>query len=410
MSALVSSLTGTVIESAFNHFAHPVNWPDAGSGLAAYILTKSNLPLPDGLRVSPRSVEAAAFRRTPELAAFGYYIALNATDDGLSQEWARGYTRLRGRQIITPDRNSFFFNSVELLGVAVGAASCVRVDESDRQWLLNHVRQGFVDHLFIGLSSELLAVCAARVLGDLSISGPLFSKPIATPAELEIYELCLLITIATFLPGVLKTEHLLNVNDLERELVKRTLSHPVSIRDAIDAVTLYVALTNAVEHSLLSSGPNIGSVSTISALCRRFQLFADRLRTRQRSRPPLEITDEYDVQDLLHAILRLHFDDVREEEWTPSYAGNASRVDFYLPREQMIVEAKMTRRGLGQREVADELIIDKERYSNMEKVRDLVCFVYDPERRCRNPTALEGDLQEDSDRLRTTVIVCPRGL
>jgi REase_DpnII-MboI len=33
-----------------------------------------------------------------------------------------------------------------------------------------------------------------------------------------------------------------------------------------------------------------------------------------RDRAPFEIKDEYDVQDFLHAILKLHFDDVRPEE------------------------------------------------------------------------------------------------
>ena len=70
----------------------------------------------------------------------------------------------------------------------------------------------------------------------------------------------------------------------------------------------------------------------IVAQCRRFPLFVDRLQNRQRSRNPVCVDDEYDVQDLLHAILKLHFDDVRPEEVTPSYAGSASRVDFYLPR------------------------------------------------------------------------------
>jgi hypothetical protein len=27
-------------------------------------------------------------------------------------------------------------------------------------------------------------------------------------------------------------------------------------------------------------------------------------------------------QDLLHTILKLHFDDIRPEEWTPSYYNN----------------------------------------------------------------------------------------
>jgi hypothetical protein len=74
------------------------------------------------------------------------------------------------------------------------------------------------------------------------------------------------------------------------------------------------------------------------------------------------------VQDLLHAILKLHFDDVRPEEVTPSYAGRASRVDFYLPRERIVVEAKMTRANLGQKEVANQLLIDVARYAQMPTV------------------------------------------
>jgi hypothetical protein len=121
------------------------------------------------------------------------------------------------------------------------------------------------------------------------------------------------------------------------------------------------------------------------------------------------VNDEYDVQDLMHAILRLHFDDVRPEEWTPSYAGKSSRIDFLLPHERMIVEVKMTRRGLGQKEVADELIIDAARYAKAPNVDSLVCFIYDPERRCPNPAALENDLMQNAGPLRVVAVVCPRG-
>src|SRR5262249_18057277 len=57
-------------------------------------------------------------------------------------------------------------------------------------------------------------------------------------------------------------------------------------------------------------------------------LAVDVLRTRRNGRAALEMVGEYDVRYLLHAILRLDFDDVRPEEWSPSYAGSASRMDF----------------------------------------------------------------------------------
>jgi len=116
------------------------------------------------------------------------------------------------------------------------------------------------------------------------------------------------------------------------------------------------------------------------------------------------------VQDLLHAILRLHFDDVRPEEYTPNYGGNASKVDFYLPRERLVVEAKMTRPTLGQREVTDELIIDAARYTQLDGVDALICLVYDPCRRCSNPRTVETDVENSGSRLAVRAVICPQGL
>lgn len=42
------------------------------------------------------------------------------------------------------------------------------------------------------------------------------------------------------------------------------------------------------------------------------------------------MNDEYDVQDIIHALLKIEFDDIRPEEWGTSYAGSNSRMDFYL--------------------------------------------------------------------------------
>lgn len=131
---------------------------------------------------------------------------------------------------------------------------------------------------------------------------------------------------------------------------------------------------------------------------------------RQRQRPPLTVEDEYYVQDLLHAILLLRFEDVRPEENTPSYAGNGSRLDFFLPRERIIVEAKMTRKTLGQKRVVDELLIDCARYSRMPGVDHLVCLIYDPAGECKNPSAIETDIERSGSRLNVRVVVCPRGI
>ena len=76
------------------------------------------------------------------------------------------------------------------------------------------------------------------------------------------------------------------------------------------------------------------AAALVRAICDRFTIFANALAERHDQRATISITDEYDVQDLLGALLKLHFTDVRPEEWTPSYAGNASRMDFLLKSEQ----------------------------------------------------------------------------
>ena len=48
----------------------------------------------------------------------------------------------------------------------------------------------------------------------------------------------------------------------------------------------------------------------------RFHQVSRQLRSRYDGRETLFINDEYDVQDLLHSLLHLHFDDIRPEEWT----------------------------------------------------------------------------------------------
>lgn len=149
-------------------------------------------------------------------------------------------------------------------------------------------------------------------------------------------------------------------------------------------------------------------LSLIEKLCLRFHAAARQLQSRYNDRDTLTIEDEYDVQDLLHAILRLHFEDIRAEEWTPSYAGGSSRVDFLLKAEQIVVEVKKTRASMTQKSLGEQLIIDRARYEVHPDCRTLVCFVYDPEGRIGNPIGIERDLESYNGKLKMRVIIAPK--
>ena len=145
------------------------------------------------------------------------------------------------------------------------------------------------------------------------------------------------------------------------------------------------------------------SLDNLMRLLSKFHLIAKQLRHRYNSRTTLDISDEYDVQDLLHSLLYLYFDDVRSEEWTPSYASKCSRQDFLLKEENIVVEVKKTRNGLSEKELSDQLIIDITRYKVHQNCKTLVCFVYDPEERILNPVGLESDLTSEHDGLKVIV-------
>jgi len=142
----------------------------------------------------------------------------------------------------------------------------------------------------------------------------------------------------------------------------------------------------------LSDGADQQPVKAVLAICDRFHAIAGQLTQRRVGRPTLEVKDEYDVQDLLHALLRLYFDDIRPEEWTPSYGGGSSRMDFLLKGHEIVVEAKMTRKGLTAKEVSEQLIIDAAKYKQHPECKTLVCLVYDPAALLKNPRGIERDL------------------
>jgi hypothetical protein len=156
-----------------------------------------------------------------------------------------------------------------------------------------------------------------------------------------------------------------------------------------------------------SSTPD--SFVLVNQLCSRFHLVAKQIRSRYSDRDTLVINDEYDVQDLLHSLLHIYFDDIRPEEWTPSYAGGCSRVDFLLKDEQIIIEVKKTRDSLRAKQVGEQLIVDIQRYQAHPDCKKLVCFVYDPEGWISNPRGLENDLNRDEDDFIVNVIIVPKG-
>lgn len=114
---------------------------------------------------------------------------------------------------------------------------------------------------------------------------------------------------------------------------------------------------------------------------------------RRKGAQSLLFASEYDIQDLLHALMRPWISDIRPEEFCPSYAGKNTRMDFLLPKHNLVIETKRVRDKAHASNVGDELIIDIEHYRKHQNANHLWCVIYDPDLFISNPKGMINDLE-----------------
>lgn len=189
-------------------------------------------------------------------------------------------------------------------------------------------------------------------------------------------------------------------------------------RSVVEKVSMIAKLTRSTLDGTLETkrsgqrvefaGANLDSVAVVTKVGARFLDVSRQLKRRHGNRPTLAVGDEYDAQDLVHSLLRVFFDDIRAEEWTPSYAGSSARIDFVLPRYRLAIELKHTRPSMTTRELGEQLVVDVTKYAQHPHVRHLVCLVFDPEGSLANPRGIEGDLSKPHEGLGVTVRIYDR--
>ncbi|HRI72620.1 MAG TPA: hypothetical protein PK156_50635, partial [Polyangium sp.] len=165
-----------------------------------------------------------------------------------------------------------------------------------------------------------------------------------------------------FLTGAEEAAHF---KDADHAPIRRSLSEKLShlaslVRRLVDGTIE----TKWHGRRLGFAGAHLDSVKVAQVLGTRLVDVARQLKRRHSKRPTLELNDEYDYQDLLHGLLRVFFDDVRAEAYSPDYAGGASRVDFRLPAFRLAIELKHPK-SFKDKELGDQLIVDIERYQKI---------------------------------------------
>jgi hypothetical protein len=148
-------------------------------------------------------------------------------------------------------------------------------------------------------------------------------------------------------------------------------------------------------------------IERLELLLGRFHIFAKQLQSRYESRPSIDFKDEYDVQDALHALLKLHWTDVIKEEYAPRYASKNSKIDFILTGLAVGIEVKMAGESLRDKRIADQLIIDIERYQTHPNCKHLIFLIYDPKGILSDPNHIKRDLESKSRSMGITVVISP---
>lgn len=175
---------------------------------------------------------------------------------------------------------------------------------------------------------------------------------------------------------------------------------------------LLEATQNGVDRELISKNDDhsvsnniINTDNIIVHILSSFSRVLSSINDRHAGRDGFRVEDEYDVQDLLRSLLVAFFDDVRDEEQVPSFAGGGTRVDLYLKNEKRFIEVKMTSSAARDRQVGNQLTSDIPHYKKHPGCEKLYCFVFDPGQHLKNPAGLKADLEEVDEGF-VTVVIC----
>lgn len=191
--------------------------------------------------------------------------------------------------------------------------------------------------------------------------------------------------------------------------IEKTSFHGYGLSDLLNAITVRLEELDWLEKKRDKQADRPAQDSPIlKNPLKNFDKVARQLTRRHAGREPFVLKDEYDVQDLLHALLRAFYEDVRPEEYVSSYAGSSTRMDFLLKDAGVVVEAKHATAKLKEKEIGEELIIDIKKYQKHPDCRFLYCLVYDPNSNIRNPAGLERDLSGKHEKVEVLVVVVPQ--
>ncbi|HEY4176591.1 MAG TPA: hypothetical protein VGM90_07160 [Kofleriaceae bacterium] len=134
--------------------------------------------------------------------------------------------------------------------------------------------------------------------------------------------------------------------------------------------------SEALGSAMAGKAPS-AEVALLLTACSRLAHAAKPLERRRSGKQPLVIDDEYDVQDLLHAILRSYFKyTVAEEPLKKLANAKSTRVDFALEDLGVVVEVKYVHGPNDQQRIVTDFAEDVLFYEQWDPLKVFIYVVY----------------------------------
>lgn len=168
--------------------------------------------------------------------------------------------------------------------------------------------------------------------------------------------------------------------------------------------------TNPLLFAMDSASAPAPSVALLLQLCERLPQAARFLGSRREGKQPYKIVDEYDVQDLLHAVIRAYFKYSVDEEPIGKVGGaRSARADLGLPDVNTLIEVKFVRGPKDQQRIVEEFAQDLLLYTAWAPLQTFIYMVYNSAD-LRDPEAVarlqgNGNTELNGKKYRTAIVL-----
>lgn len=134
------------------------------------------------------------------------------------------------------------------------------------------------------------------------------------------------------------------------------------------------------------------SVNQVISILHQFPDVVSRFTYRRKGKTPVEITDEYDVQDFVYAMLKGPFPTLQYENPNTKVGINSSVADFTIDDLGLFIETKFISTKGRERSIQDECKQDMVSYTQQAGCTKIIFFIYDPEKCIDNEYAFRNGL------------------